>query len=59
MREERGTKPFLKRFWKPEDPNNYDPRVTFRWCRPEKPNLRRARKTDGEYLDKVEQELMG
>eukprot|EP00826_Nyctotherus_ovalis_P016398 TRINITY_DN14744_c0_g2_i2.p1 TRINITY_DN14744_c0_g2~~TRINITY_DN14744_c0_g2_i2.p1 ORF type:complete len:278 (+),score=86.00 TRINITY_DN14744_c0_g2_i2:154-987(+) len=43
----------MRKYWRPADPNNNDPRVTFRSCKDEKPNLRRNRKYDEEYLKKV------
>lgn len=44
----------MRKYWRPADPGNNDPRVTFRSCKDEKPNLRRNRKYDEEYLKKVE-----
>lgn len=43
----------MRKYWRPADLNNNDPRVTFRTSKEEKHNLRRNRKYDEEYLKKV------
>lgn len=43
----------MRKYWRPADLNNNDPRVTFRSSKEEKHNLRRNRKYDEEYLKKV------
>lgn len=48
-----GKKGLLRKYWKPSDPANNDPRVTFRRLKDEKRSLRRNRKYDEEYLKKV------
>jgi len=53
LRSERGNKGLLRKYWKAPDPTNNDPKVTFRRCKDEKRNLRRNRKYDQDYLEKV------
>ena len=53
LRESRGSKGLLRKYWKAPDPTNNDPKVTFRRCKDEKRNLRRNRKYDDEFLKKV------
>lgn len=48
-----GKKGLLRKYWKPPDPMNVDPKVTFRRSTEEKRNLRRYRKYNEEYLKKV------
>jgi len=43
----------MRKYWRPSDSNNNDPRVIFRSSKDEKHNLRRNRKYDEEYLRKV------
>lgn len=43
----------MRKYWRPADTNNNDPRVIFRSSKDEKHNLRRNRKYDEEYLKKV------
>ena len=53
IRSDRLNKGLMRKYWRPPDPNNANPRVTFRSCKDEKHNLRRARKYDEEHLRKV------
>lgn len=52
-RANRLNKGLMRKYWRAPDPNNNDPRVTFRSLKNEKHNLRRNRKYDEEYLKKV------
>jgi len=48
-----GGKGLLRKYWKPPDPMNPNPKVCFRKNKEEKRNLRRARKYDYEFFQKV------
>lgn len=43
----------MRKYWRPPDPTNCNPRVIFRRIKEEKRALRKSRKYDEEYLRKV------
>jgi hypothetical protein len=48
-----GKRGLLKKYWRAPDQTNNDPRVIFRRLKDEKRSLRRNRKYDDDYLQKV------